>query len=172
MSILKQWSRFCRSCYPNNSIKRVTRQIPHQSLHKSTACCISNQTHQILKHQISHTAKMILMKLYIYNYPKRLPSTQNLILIRHAGGMLTRITSRCISFLVSSSHAEVTMAVRFWRSIHQMMCFWARICLMSQLPTKEQTTPCLKKTSHLWLAITLMHVNGVWYFLAEMLPIK
>ena len=26
------------------------------------------------------------------------------------------------------------------------------------------TTPCLKKTSHLWLAITLMHVNGFWYF--------
>jgi len=21
-------------------------------------------------------------------------------------------------------------------------------------------TPCLKKTSHLWLAITLMHING------------
>jgi len=29
-----------------------------------------------------------------------------------------------------------------------------------------------KKTSHLWLAITLTHVNGFWYFLAEMLPIK
>ena len=28
-----------------------------------------------------------------------------------------------------------------------------------------------QKTSHLWLAITLMHVNGFWYFLAEMLPI-
>jgi len=34
------------------------------------------------------------------------------------------------------------------------------------------TTPCLKKTSHLWLAITLMHMNGFWYLLAEMLPIK
>ena len=29
-----------------------------------------------------------------------------------------------------------------------------------------------QKTSHLWLAITLMHMNGFWYFLAEMLPIK
>jgi len=29
-----------------------------------------------------------------------------------------------------------------------------------------------QKTSHLWLALTLMHVNGFWYFLAEMLPIK
>jgi len=29
-----------------------------------------------------------------------------------------------------------------------------------------------QKTSHLWLAITLMHMNGCWYFLAEMLPIK
>jgi len=34
------------------------------------------------------------------------------------------------------------------------------------------TTACLKKTSHLWLAITLMHMNGFRYFLAEMLPIK
>jgi len=25
-------------------------------------------------------------------------------------------------------------------------------------------TPCLKKTSHLWLAITLTRVNGFWYF--------
>ena len=33
-------------------------------------------------------------------------------------------------------------------------------------------TPCLKKTSQLWLAITLTVVNGFWYFLAEMLPIK
>ena len=33
-------------------------------------------------------------------------------------------------------------------------------------------TPCLKKTSHLWLAITLTHIYGFWYFLAEMLPIK
>jgi len=29
-----------------------------------------------------------------------------------------------------------------------------------------------EKTSHLWLAITLTHVNGFWYFLAEMLPMK
>jgi len=29
-----------------------------------------------------------------------------------------------------------------------------------------------QKTSHLWLAITLTNVNGFWYFLAEMLPIK
>jgi len=29
-----------------------------------------------------------------------------------------------------------------------------------------------QKTSHLWLAITLTHMNGFWYFLAEMLPIK
>jgi len=29
-----------------------------------------------------------------------------------------------------------------------------------------------KKTSHLWLAITLTQMNGFWYFLAEMLPIK
>jgi len=29
-----------------------------------------------------------------------------------------------------------------------------------------------KKTSHLWLAITLTHMNGFWYFLAEMLPMK
>ena len=34
------------------------------------------------------------------------------------------------------------------------------------------STLCLKKTSHLWLAITLAHMNGFWYFLAEMLPIK
>jgi len=34
------------------------------------------------------------------------------------------------------------------------------------------TTPCLKKTSHLWLAITLTHMNGFWYFLAEMLLMK
>jgi len=26
------------------------------------------------------------------------------------------------------------------------------------------TAPCLKKTSHLWLAITLTHMNGFWYF--------
>jgi len=31
---------------------------------------------------------------------------------------------------------------------------------------------CLKKMSHLWLAITLTHMNGFWYFLAEMLPIS
>jgi len=24
----------------------------------------------------------------------------------------------------------------------------------------KHSTPCLKKTSHLWLAITLMHING------------
>jgi len=30
----------------------------------------------------------------------------------------------------------------------------------------------VSKTSHLWLAITLMHMNGFGYFLAEMLPIK
>ena len=30
----------------------------------------------------------------------------------------------------------------------------------------------VSKTSHLWLAITLTHMNGFWYFLAEMLPIK
>jgi len=29
-----------------------------------------------------------------------------------------------------------------------------------------------QKTSHLWLAITLTCMNGFWYFLAEMLPIK
>jgi len=29
-----------------------------------------------------------------------------------------------------------------------------------------------QKTSHVWLAITLTHMNGFWYFLAEMLPIK
>ena len=29
-----------------------------------------------------------------------------------------------------------------------------------------------QKTSHLWLAITLTHVNGFWYFFAQMLPIK
>jgi len=29
-----------------------------------------------------------------------------------------------------------------------------------------------RKTSHLRLAITLTHINGFWYFLAEMLPIK
>jgi len=29
-----------------------------------------------------------------------------------------------------------------------------------------------KKTSHVWLAITLTHVNGFWYFLPEMLPMK
>jgi len=40
------------------------------------------------------------------------------------------------------------------------------------IDTCYKYTPCLKKTSHLWLAITLMHVNGFWYFLAEMLPIK
>jgi len=34
------------------------------------------------------------------------------------------------------------------------------------------STPCLKKTSHHWLAITLTHMNEFWYFLAEMLPIK
>jgi len=33
-------------------------------------------------------------------------------------------------------------------------------------------TPCLKKTSHLWLAITLTHMNGFWYFWAAMLLIK
>jgi len=37
---------------------------------------------------------------------------------------------------------------------------------------KASDIQCLKKTSHLWLAITLMHVNGFWYVLAEMLPIK
>ena len=41
-----------------------------------------------------------------------------------------------------------------------------------RLYTAEILHPCLKKTSHLWLAITLTHVNGFWYFLAEMLPIK
>jgi len=30
----------------------------------------------------------------------------------------------------------------------------------------------VSKTSHLWLAITLTHVNGFWYFLAEILLIK
>jgi len=29
-----------------------------------------------------------------------------------------------------------------------------------------------QKTSHLWLAITLMHMNGFWYFLAEMLLLE
>jgi len=29
-----------------------------------------------------------------------------------------------------------------------------------------------QKTSHLWLAITLMHMNGFWHFLVQMLPIK
>jgi len=33
-------------------------------------------------------------------------------------------------------------------------------------------TPCLEKTSHLWLAITLTHMNRYWYFLAEILLIK
>jgi len=30
----------------------------------------------------------------------------------------------------------------------------------------------VSKTSHLWLAITLAYMNGFWYSLAEMLPIK
>jgi len=34
------------------------------------------------------------------------------------------------------------------------------------------TTLCLKKTSHLWLPITLTYVNRFWYFFAEMLPVK
>jgi len=29
-----------------------------------------------------------------------------------------------------------------------------------------------QKTSHCWLAITLTHINGFWYFLAQILPIK
>ena len=33
-------------------------------------------------------------------------------------------------------------------------------------------TPCFKRMSHIWLAITLTHMNGFWYFLAKMLPIK
>ena len=28
------------------------------------------------------------------------------------------------------------------------------------------STPCLKKTSQIWLAITLTHVNRFWYFLS------
>jgi len=32
-------------------------------------------------------------------------------------------------------------------------------------------TPCLKKTSHLWLAITLTYMSRFWYFLAEMLQL-
>jgi len=35
-----------------------------------------------------------------------------------------------------------------------------------------RSTPCLKKTSRLWLAITLTHMNGFYYFLAEMLMIE
>jgi len=34
------------------------------------------------------------------------------------------------------------------------------------------STSCLKITSHLWLAVTLTHMNGYRHFVAEMLPIK
>ena len=44
-------------------------------------------------------------------------------------------------------------------------------------PTQSELLRCRiytvsQKTSHRWLAITLRHMNGFWYFLAEMLPIK
>jgi len=42
----------------------------------------------------------------------------------------------------------------------------AHITVASEIYTVSQ------KTSHLWLAITLMHMNGFRYFLAEILPIK
>jgi len=32
------------------------------------------------------------------------------------------------------------------------------------LHTCAYSTQCLKKTSHLWLAITFTHMNGFWYF--------
>jgi len=34
------------------------------------------------------------------------------------------------------------------------------------------SAPYLKKRPNFWVAITLTHMNGFWYFLAEMLPIK
>jgi len=33
-----------------------------------------------------------------------------------------------------------------------------------QIVCNRCTTPCLEKTSHLWLAITLTHMNRFWYF--------
>ena len=48
-------------------------------------------------------------------------------------------------------------------------CFTTRarshhIKLFEHQSLSLHSTLCLKKTSHLWLAITLMHVNGFWYF--------
>ena len=52
---------------------------------------------------------------------------------------------------------------------------WEKLCTNKQterLRDREtdrqtdttKTTPCLKKTSYLWLAITLTHMNAFWYF--------
>ena len=38
------------------------------------------------------------------------------------------------------------------------------LLLWSPYGIGQTITPCLKKTSHLWLAITLTHMNGFWYF--------
>jgi len=38
-----------------------------------------------------------------------------------------------------------------------------QICQLNFLAA-SQYTPRLRKTSHLWFAITLTHVNGFWYF--------
>jgi len=43
------------------------------------------------------------------------------------------------------------------------------LCLVERYTAKifnrcSNTTPCLKKTSHLWLAVTLTHMNGFSYF--------
>jgi len=58
-----------------------------------------------------------------------------------------------------------------------LSCCWPLSCYISEMVrigARYEYTPCLKKTktSHLWLAIALTHVNGFWYFLAEMLSIK
>ena len=65
-----------------------------------------------------------------------------------------------------------------WPCLLTFKLIWARgqtrlPCEFGPNPFSDSRyTPCLKKTSHLWLAITLTHMNGFWYVLAEMLPIK
>ena len=58
---------------------------------------------------------------------------------------------------------------------------WHRVTLLMLallLPLSWTTSLCSamytvsQKTSHLWLAVISMHMNGFWFFLAEMLPIK
>ena len=67
-------------------------------------------------------------------------------------------------FLQLLKNQTVALKKHASRSLNYQHFHVENYWVWKRLNQNQQNTPCLKKTSHLWLAITLTHMNGFWYF--------